>query len=118
MPVYDDRYIKAKIGAYGDNVYTNFSGLNVPEDDIEYKSFTDFSIGYLRFYKNKFYLQVYLVSCTYKIGDKLINAIKSIYWKELTLLQVITVKNIKFVTTGFLVIGSNVKILSVMVAMI
>ena len=70
MPVYDDRYIKAKIGAYGDNVYTNFSGLNVPEDDIEYKSFTDFSIGYLRFYKNKFYLQVYLENCAQEIVDK------------------------------------------------
>ena len=40
LPVYDDRYIKTKIGTYGDKVYTNFGGLNVPEDDIECQSFT------------------------------------------------------------------------------
>ena len=37
--VYDDRYIKTKIRTYSDKVYTNFRGLNVPEDDIKYKSF-------------------------------------------------------------------------------
>ena len=33
--VYDDRYIKKIIRTYGDKVYTNFCGLNVPEDDSE-----------------------------------------------------------------------------------
>ena len=37
--VYDDRYIKTKIRTYGDKVYTNFRGLNVPVDNIEYESF-------------------------------------------------------------------------------
>ena len=32
-PVYDDRYIKTKIRTYDDKFYTNFRGLNVPEDD-------------------------------------------------------------------------------------
>ena len=32
LPVYDDRYIKTKIRTYGNNVYANFHGLNVPED--------------------------------------------------------------------------------------
>ena len=40
LPVYDARYIKTKIRATGDKVYTNFYGLNVPEDDIECESFT------------------------------------------------------------------------------
>ena len=35
LPVYDDRYIKTKIRPYGDKVYNNFRGVNVPEDDIE-----------------------------------------------------------------------------------
>ena len=34
--VYDDRYIKTKTRTYSDKVYTNFRGLNVPEDDIKY----------------------------------------------------------------------------------
>ena len=40
LPVYDDTYIKAKIRIYGDKVYTNFRGLNVPEDGVECESLT------------------------------------------------------------------------------
>ena len=39
LPVFDDRYIKAKITAYRNNVYSDFCGLNVPQDDMECKSF-------------------------------------------------------------------------------
>ena len=34
LPVYDGRYIKTKIRTYSNKVYSNFCGLNVPEDDI------------------------------------------------------------------------------------
>ena len=37
-PVYDDRYIKSKIKTYGDNICTNFSGLNVSEVKIVYEN--------------------------------------------------------------------------------
>ena len=47
LPVYDDRYIKTKIRTYGNKAFTNFRGLNVPEDDIECESFTVISIGFL-----------------------------------------------------------------------
>ena len=47
LSVYDDRYIKTKIRRYGDRAYTNFHGLNVPEDDIECESFTVTSIDSL-----------------------------------------------------------------------
>ena len=40
LPVYDDRYIKTKIMTDGDKVYTNLCGLNVPENGVEYESFT------------------------------------------------------------------------------
>ena len=39
LPVYNDIYIKAKIKTYGHNVYTSFCALNLPEDDMECKSF-------------------------------------------------------------------------------
>ena len=45
LPIYDDRYIKTKIKTYGDEVYTNFRGLNVPEDydyKIMNKQMTDY----------------------------------------------------------------------------
>ena len=55
-PVHGDRYIKNKIGTYGDEVYTNFCGLNVSEDDIECESFTVISIESLLVQENKCYL--------------------------------------------------------------
>ena len=53
LPIYDDIYIKTKIRTYGDNVYTNFNGLNVPEDDIECESFIFISIDSLLVYIRK-----------------------------------------------------------------
>ena len=44
LRAYDDRYIKNKIRIFGDKVYINFRDLNVPENDIEYESFTAISI--------------------------------------------------------------------------
>ena len=70
LPVYDDRYIKTKIRTYGGKVYSNFCSLNVPENDIECQSFTVISIGSLLVYEIKYYLQVYLDNCAYKIAKK------------------------------------------------
>ena len=70
LPVYDDRYIKTKIKIYGDKAYTNFIGLNVPEDDIECEFFTFISIESLLLYEKKYFLQVYIDNCAGKIVDK------------------------------------------------
>ena len=40
LTVYDDRQRNAKIRIYRDKVYTNFYDSNVPEDDMEWESFT------------------------------------------------------------------------------
>ena len=53
LPVYDDRYIKTKIKTYVDKVYINFRGLNVPENNIKWESFTVVSIDSLLVYENK-----------------------------------------------------------------
>ena len=34
LVIYDDTYIKIEIRTYGDKVYTNFRGSNVPEDRL------------------------------------------------------------------------------------
>ena len=70
LPVYDDRYIKIKIGKHVDNVCTNFLGLNILEDDTECESFTVISIDSLFVYENKYCLQVYWDNGDYKITDK------------------------------------------------
>ena len=64
------RYIKNKIRTYGDKIYTNFRGLNVPQDDKKSESFTFISIDSLRVYESKYYQQVYLDKCIYKIVNK------------------------------------------------
>ena len=53
LPVYDDRYMKIKVRTFGDKVYTNFHGLNVPEDDTECESFSVISIDSLLIYNKK-----------------------------------------------------------------
>ena len=67
LPVYDHRYIKTKIIKFGDQIYTNFCGWNVHEDDTECISFNALSVHPLLVYNNKYYLQVY---CSYKIVNK------------------------------------------------
>ena len=42
FPVYDDSSIKNKIRTNGDKVYTNFRGLNVPEDDVKCETLQPF----------------------------------------------------------------------------
>ena len=49
--LYDDRYIKSKIRTFSVNVYPNFRGLNVLENDIECECFTVIFIDYLLVYK-------------------------------------------------------------------
>ena len=70
LPAYNDRYIKIKIRTYDNKIYTNFRGLNVPEDDIACESFTVISIDSLLVYDKKYYLQVYLDNCAYKVINK------------------------------------------------
>ena len=70
MPVYNGRCIKTKIKTYGDKIYTNFAGFNMPKDDIECKSFTVISIDSLLVNENKYHLEVYLDNCTFKIANK------------------------------------------------
>ena len=51
-------------------IFTNFRGLNVPGNDIECEFFSVISIDSLLVYDCKYYLQLYLDNCTYKIVNK------------------------------------------------
>ena len=62
--------IKTKISPYGNKVFTNFRGLNVPEVDEECESFTVISVDYLLAEEKKYYLEVYLDKCVNKIANK------------------------------------------------
>ena len=67
--VYDDTFIKTKIRTYGNKVYNDLHGLNVPEDGVEYGSFTVISIDSLFAYEKNYYLLLYFNNCAYKIVD-------------------------------------------------
>ena len=69
VPVYDD-IKKQKNIKYGNKVYSNFPGLNMPEDDIECESFTVIFIDTLLVYKSKYCVQVYLDNSAYKSANK------------------------------------------------
>ena len=58
LNILNDTYIKNKIRTYGDKVYTNFCGSNLPKDGIECESFTIISNDSLLVCKNKYYLKV------------------------------------------------------------
>ena len=62
--------LKTKIRTFGEKVYANFRGLNVPEDDIEYESFIAISVDSLLVYESKYYQQVYLDNGVYEIAKK------------------------------------------------
>ena len=67
LPVYNNKYIKTKQRKYGDSVCTNFRSLNMLEDGLEFKYFTTISIDSLLVCENRYFLQVYLDDCAYKI---------------------------------------------------
>ena len=69
LPVYDDRYINTEIRTHGDKAYTNFWGLDMPENGVEWKYFAVISNDLLLVYNNKYYLKVYLENCAYKVVD-------------------------------------------------
>ena len=51
---YDHRYVKTNIRTYGNRFYTNFCGLNVPEDSVGCESFTINCFDSLLVYENKY----------------------------------------------------------------
>ena len=55
------------IQSYGDKVYTNFCGFNVPKDGVECEHNLISSIDFLLVYENIYYIEVYLGSSAYKI---------------------------------------------------
>ena len=62
--------LKTKIRTFGEKVYANFRGLNVPEDDIEYESFIAISVDSLLVYESKYYQQIYLDNGVYEIAKE------------------------------------------------
>ena len=67
-PVFDEKYIKAKVREFNGVIKTNFLGDEVPKENVHYTCITCITIDSVMIMKKKKnYPQVYLEECKYKI---------------------------------------------------
>ena len=67
MPVYDEKYIKAKIKEFNGVVNTNFWGNKIPKAGVHHTCIACISIDSVMKMEKKNYPQIYLEECKYKI---------------------------------------------------
>ena len=67
MPVYDEKYIKAKVKEFNGAVKTNFLGDKIPEENKHYACISCITIDSVMKIEKKNYLQFSLEECKYKI---------------------------------------------------
>ena len=67
MPVYDEKYIKAKVREFNGVIKTNFLGDEVPKENEHYTCIACITIDSVMRMEKKNYPQVYLEECKYRI---------------------------------------------------
>ena len=67
MPVYDEKYIKAKVREFNGVIKTNFLGDEVPKENEHYTCIACITIDSIMRMKEKNYPQVYLEECKYRM---------------------------------------------------
>ena len=67
MPVYDEKYTKAKAIEFNVVIKTIILGSEVPREDVHYTCIACITIGSVMRMEEKNYPQVYLEECKYKI---------------------------------------------------
>ena len=66
-PIYDKKYIKAKVREFDGVIKTNFLGNGVPKENMQYTCVACMTMDSVMRMDKKNYLQVYLEECKYKI---------------------------------------------------
>ena len=67
MPVYDEKYIKAKIREFNVVIKTKFLGNEIPKENVHYTCVACITINSNMRMEKKNYLQVYLEECKCKM---------------------------------------------------
>ena len=67
MPVYEEKYIKARVREFNGVIKTNSLGDKVPKENVHYTCITCITIDSVMKMEKKNYPQVYLEECKYKI---------------------------------------------------
>ena len=66
-PIYEQKYLKAKVREFDGVIQTNFLGNDMPKENIHYTCIACITIDSVMWIDKKNYLQVYLEECKYKI---------------------------------------------------
>ena len=69
-PIYDDSYIKTKVKTFSEMIKTLFDGDKIPEERIEYACIACLSVDYVLKIDRKYYPQVNLEQCNYKVKKR------------------------------------------------
>ena len=67
MPVYDEKYIKAKVREFNGVIKTNFSNDKIPKENMNYTCIACITIDSVMRMDKKNYPQVYLEECKYRM---------------------------------------------------
>ena len=67
QPIYDNKYIKAKVKTFNNMINTLFSGDEIPKERINYVCIAAICIDSVLKVDKKNYPQVYLEQCKYKM---------------------------------------------------
>ena len=73
MPVYNEKYIKAKVREFNGVIKTNFLGDEVPKENEHYTCIACITIDSVMRMEKKNYLQVYLEECKYRMKKTKMN---------------------------------------------
>ena len=63
QPIYENKYLKAKVREFNGNIKTNFLGNNVPEENTYYTCIACITLDSVLKMNKKIYPQVYLEEC-------------------------------------------------------
>ena len=78
MPVYDEKYIKAKVRKFNGVIQLNFWGDKTPKESVHHTCIACITIDSVMKIEKKNYPQVYLEECKCKIRKKRMSEFKDI----------------------------------------
>ena len=70
MPIYDEKYIKAKVRKFNGAIKTNFLGNKIPKESMHYTCIACITIDSVMRMEKKNYLQAYLEECKHRIKKR------------------------------------------------
>ena len=70
MPVYDEKYIKAKVREFNGAIKTNFLGNKIPKESMHYTCIACITVDSVMRMEKKNYPKVYLEECKHRMKER------------------------------------------------